>query len=120
RLAVLLGGRRPEAGRLGAAAHTGAVDLAGVEEALARDAHRLRQPVAVGLDRLRGVLGQGTEVEGRIRRARDAAVASREQRVGAREVGGDVLALPAEGRLERRAVHAADATRTAPRPARRA
>jgi hypothetical protein len=101
RLPVLLGVRPPGAGRLGGAPHGRAVDLAAVEEALARTARGLGHPAAVLVDVRAVVVGQAAEVQGLERTRRDAAVAGREQRAGAAgQPGRDVVAGPGERRFE--------------------
>ena len=114
RLAVLVGGGPCRAGRLGRAAHVGAVDLAAVEEALARASDRRGEPLAVRVDVGAVVGGQAAEVERRERALRDAAAAGGEEHARAGQLGGDVLALPAEGIGQGGIGHGGQAT---PRPA---
>jgi hypothetical protein len=74
-----------------------AVDLLAEQEPLARQPYRGGEPVAVGVDVRRVVVGQATEVERRVRAGGDAAVPGGEQDPPPAEVGGDVVSLPAEG-----------------------
>ena len=96
RLAVLLrvgplGGRR-----LGRAPDGRAVDLAPVTEARPRMADELPQPAAVLGHVLRRVVGQQAEVQRLERAARDAAAGRREDGPRVRQVGDDLVVLPAE------------------------
>ena len=94
----VLGRVRPlRPGRLGGAAHGRLVDLAAVEEALARRADRRGQPGAVLVDVLAGVVGQPAEVERGERALGDAAAAGGEQHLAAGQGGADVLVAPGEG-----------------------
>jgi hypothetical protein len=95
-LAVLLRGRALRAGRLGGAPDRGAVDLLAVEEALARPAGHGGHALAVLVHGVRVVGGQAAEVERFEGPGRDAAPARREERLRGREVGDQVVALPAE------------------------
>ena len=65
------------------AAHARAVDLAAVEEALARGADGGGEPLAVDVDVLARVVGQAAEVERGERALRDAAAAGGEQHLAA-------------------------------------
>ena len=78
-----------------------AVHLLAEQEPLARQADRRGEPLAVGVDVRGVVVGQAAEVERCVRAGGDAATAAGEQHAAAGEVGGDVVALPAEGSGQR-------------------
>jgi hypothetical protein len=72
------------------------VDLAPVEEALARVARHGGDAAAVLVHVRVVVVGQAAEVEALERAGGHAAVAGREQRLGVRQRRAEVPALPAE------------------------
>ena len=77
--------------------HAGAVHLAALLEALARDAGEGGEAVAVLGDGRGVVVGQQAEVERVVGRLRGPAPARGEHHAGSRQVDCDVLPLPPEG-----------------------
>jgi hypothetical protein len=73
------------------------VDLAPVQEALARVAGRGGEALAVGVDVGVAVIREPAQVERGVRALRDAAAAGGEQDRAAGEIGGEVVAMGAEG-----------------------
>ena len=110
------GGRAGPGGSVGAA-DGGAVDLLAVEEALARLAGQGGDALAVLVDVGAVVGGQPAEVQRLERPAGHAAAARREERVRARQVGDEMVALPAERSLDLRQHLEADARRRGRRQA---
>ena len=100
-LAVLLRVRARVRRRLGGPADRRPVHLAPVAEALPGDADLSPQPDAVLAYVLRRVVGEQPEVQRRERAAGDPSVAAREDDLGAGQIPGDMVVLPAEGLRQR-------------------
>ena len=103
-------GRPPRRGRAGRRRSRGGPSCRGPggRRGSARAGRRRRRRAASRLASTlaRVVVGQAAEVERRERAGRDAAAAGGEQHAAAGQVGGDVLALPAERRGQRGRAHA--------------